>query len=144
MPEKLQPSRERSLIRLFELMEKSENIRFLPVERKNGIKEKYMLSGDENIKRGIAMLEADISSRRKKVEKAQAVFQKKIEAIKELEKHAIEEKKESEKSAARLLKEIRGVKVAGDKPRRNNAALLLILIGAIILALFLFGGQIFK
>lgn len=142
MPDKIILSRGQLLIKLFDLMEKSGNIRVLPAERKNKIKDKYRQAATENIISGIAMLEADVAQQKEREEKARAVLQKNIKAKKDLKKQEIEEKHESEKRAAELLEKISKEKEKGKKPRWCAVAILLILIGAVLLMLIIYGGQI--
>lgn len=96
--------REQLLPRLFNLMEKSDNISTLPRERKERIKEKYRRATVGAIRNGILMLEKDIGDAVAAREKSRRALKKSTEKLMELKKMAADEKRKSEKIADDLLK----------------------------------------
>jgi len=124
-------SREALLQKLFVLMEKSDNIRGLPADRKERIKGKYLEAPLENIQRGIEMLEADIETKRAEQEKAKQSLINSIDKRKELAEQEKKEIKESEKLARQLLTQLGNI---SEKKAKKTWRWLFILVLVLLLA----------
>jgi len=132
MAQESSESREALLVQLFDLMEKSDNIKSLPDDRKARIKEKYQHSPIGRITAGIAMLQDDIAKKKAMEAKAQEALKKNIEDRKKLQQEEVKEKREAEKRAKEMLKELEGFTVKKDKvntaPKKKSILLLVILL----------------
>jgi hypothetical protein len=129
-------SREREglLLKLFDLMEKSDNIRVLPADRIATIKEKYRAAPLENIQSGIKMLEADIEQKMAEQKKEKLFLQQSIDKRNQLREQEKMDIIKSEKLVRQLYTQIGNV----NNPKRKKRWLLILVLALCLAALIFY------